>query len=442
MTAVRFHNVSKAYDLHSGTRTLFSAVKVVTGTKRPDDLFYALSDVSFEIKKGEAFGIIGRNGAGKSTILKVIAGITIPSSGTITVNGLVSSLIELGAGFHPDMSGRENIYMSAAILGITKKSIDKKFKEIVDFAELWDFIDVPVKKYSSGMYARLGFSVAVSVEPEILIIDEILSVGDVFFQQKCFAKMRQIIEQGTTFIYVTHDTAAMQNLCDRALLLDAGKMEFIGTTTEAVSRYYAKVGQKPDRTKAMEKTSAALRLETEKKTMTLEEIRAHSILKNSVQRHGARGLEVVAARITNDCGEDTSHVPMMGKLFFTILLRANENVHDPSCGIHLYNRMGTLVFAAGTRQLRHTLPDLKAGEEIIIGFELTLSVQPGEYTFSLGASEPAEDAQPNVGYIHDRHEMLGPIAVLADDTTTFPFYGIAKLPMSCSHRLITNTKPF
>jgi len=432
MTAVRFDHVWKAYDLHSGTRSLFSAVKVVTGTKKADDLFYALSDVTFEIRKGEAFGIIGRNGAGKSTILKVIAGITKPSSGTVEVNGLVSSLIELGAGFHPDMTGRENVYMSAAILGISRKVIDAKFKEIVDFAELWDFIDVPVKKYSSGMYARLGFSVAISVDPEILIIDEILSVGDVFFQQKCFTKMRQIIEQGTTFIYVTHDTAAMQNLCDRALLLDGGKMEFIGTTTEAVSRYYAKVGQKPDRTKAMQKTSAALRLESEKTAMTADEIRQRSILKTSTQRHGAKGLEVIAARVTNNCGEDTMHTAMSGTLTFTLLLHANEPVRDPSCGIHLYNRMGVLVYAAGTRQLRHQLADLKAGEELIVGFELTLSVQPGEYTFSLGASEPAEESQPNVGYIHDRHEMLGPLSVIGDDTKVFPFYGIAQLPMVIS----------
>jgi len=248
MTAIKFNRVTKAYDLQAGIRTVFSALKLVTGSdKISSELFHALSDVSFEVKKGEAFGIIGRNGAGKSTILKIIAGVTKPTSGTIEVNGLVSSLIELGAGFHPDMTGRENVYMSGAILGLSKKYIDRKFNEIVDFAELWDFIDVPVKKYSSGMYARLGFAVAVSIEPEILIIDEILSVGDIFFQQRCFTKMREIIESGTTFIFVTHDTAAVQNLCDRAILLESGRVDFVGDATEAVSRYYAKVGQKPDK---------------------------------------------------------------------------------------------------------------------------------------------------------------------------------------------------
>ncbi len=197
MTAIRFDNVSKVYDLKSGSRTMFSSIRSILGKPDSDTMLYALRDVSFEIQKGEAFGIIGRNGAGKSTLLKIIAGITTHTTGNVQVSGLISSLIELGAGFHPDLTGRENIYMSGALLGIPRKMMDEKFNEIVDFAELWKFIDVPVKKYSSGMYARLGFSVAVSIDPEILIVDEILSVGDIFFQQKCFAKMREIRNTGT-----------------------------------------------------------------------------------------------------------------------------------------------------------------------------------------------------------------------------------------------------
>lgn len=429
MSVVRFDHVSKAYDLHSGTRSIFASVKMIAGRETSGSRFYALSDVSFDIKKGEAFGIIGRNGAGKSTALKIIAGITTPSSGNVEVNGLVSSLIELGAGFHPDLTGRENVYMSAAILGLSRKYIESKFKEIVDFAELWDFIDVPVKKYSSGMYARLGFSVAISVKPEILIIDEILSVGDVFFQQKCFTKMRQIIGQGTTFIYVTHDTAAMQNLCDRAAVLDGGKLEFLGTTTEAVSRYYAKVGMKPDRNKILQRNPVVGAAQGTSPLATEDEIVAHSVLKGNEQRHGARGIELLAARVTNEKGIDTMTVPMTGKLRFTMLLQARENVHDPSCGIHLYNRMGMVVFAAGTRQLHHTLPDLRCGTKLVVCLELTLSVGPGEYTFSLGTSEPSGDGQLNTGFVHDRLEMLGPVIVTGDDSKLFPFYGIAQLPL-------------
>ena len=429
MSVIRFENVSKAYDLQSGSRTLFSSLKAIAGNTGAGDLFYALKDVSFDIGRGEAFGIIGKNGAGKSTILKIIAGITKPSSGAVTVNGLVSSLIELGSGFHPDMTGRENVYMSGAILGISRKQMEGRFNEIVDFAELWDFIDVPVKKYSSGMYARLGFAVAISVEPDILIVDEILSVGDVFFQQKCFAKMRQIIGKGTTFIFVTHDTAAMQNLCDRAILLEAGKIDYVGSTADVVSRYYAKVGQRPDSTKLVARNSMAAENPVEQSRVSAQEIMEHSILRNSMNRHGPRGLEVVAARVTDCAGVDTMRVEMQGHLLFSVLLKANEDVVDPSCGIHLYNRMGTLVFAAGTRQLRHRLPDLCTGEQLIVSFDLSLNVQPGEYTFSLGASEPTQDHQPNVGFIHDRHEMLGPLNVIVDDSKTFSFYGIAELPM-------------
>lgn len=438
MTAIRFDNVSKAYDLQAGRRTVLSALKLVTGGTASKELFYALKDVNFEIKKGEAFGIIGRNGAGKSTILKIIAGITRPSSGTIEVNGLVSSLIELGAGFHPDMSGRENVYMCGAILGLTRKYIDSKFKEITEFAELGEFIDVPVKKYSSGMYARLGFAVAVSVEPEILIIDEILSVGDVFFQQKCFTKMRQIIQKGVTFIFVTHDTAAVQNLCDRAILLENGQIEYIGDAIEAVSRYYAKVGQKPDRTRFPEKILSTHLVQSEESQISREKIIGCSILKNKGNRHGPRGLELIAARVTDKAMNDTLQVPILGQLMFHLLLRANENINEPTTGINLYDRMGNLVFAAGTPQLRHPLPNLLRGDEIIVQFELSMNVGVGEYTFSLMTSEPSADGSPNIGYFHDRYDMLGPIVVTSDPMQVYPFYGIAQLPMKISHSTVNN----
>ncbi len=438
MSAIRFDNVSKAYDLQAGRRTVLSALKLVTGGNASKDLFYALKDVNFEINKGEAFGIIGRNGAGKSTILKIIAGITKATSGSVEVNGLVSSLIELGAGFHPDMTGRENVYMSAAILGITKKFIGQKFKEIVDFAELWDFIDVPVKKYSSGMYARLGFAVAVSIEPEILIIDEILSVGDVFFQQRCFTKMRDIIEKGTTFIFVTHDTAAVQNLCSRAILLESGRVDFIGDTTEAVSRYYAKAGSKLERVQSVERKTTTQLTEDKKAKISAEEICKHSFLTRKLSRHGDRGLEIIAARVTDKHGNDTFHVPMQENLLFHLLLRAAEDIVEPTSGINIYDRMGNLVFAAGTPQLRHPLPSLNSGQEIVLTFEITFNVGPGEYTFSLIASEPSIEGVPNVGFFHDQLDMLGPIVVIADEKKVYPFYGIAQLPMKI---LSSNTIP-
>jgi ABC-type polysaccharide/polyol phosphate transport system ATPase subunit len=429
MTAVKFERVSKAYDLFSGNRTLFTSLKMVTGAQSPERLFFALSDVSFEVQKGQAFGIIGRNGAGKSTLLKIIAGITKPTSGVATVNGSVSSLIELGAGFHPDMTGRENVYMSAAILGIPRREIEGKFGEIVDFAELWDFIDVPVKKYSSGMYARLGFAVAVTVNPDILVVDEILSVGDIFFQQKCFTKMRQIIRQGTTFVYVTHDTAAMQNLCDCGLLLDNGKIEFIGPTTETVNRYYAKIGKRASPAHGGGQHLTGPERGTQMASVSSDDIIRHSILRGRYSRHGGQGIEIIALSVSNSAGEHVFHVPMEEELFFDVLLRANETIREPRVGMNLYDRMANLVFAAGTPQLKYTLPSMKPKEELIVRLELRFTVGPGEYTFSVNASEPSESGNPNTGFFHDVHEMLGPIRVVADEHQVYPFYGIAKLPM-------------
>lgn len=429
MIAVQFDKVSKAYDLHAGEGTILKSIRTISGLQKKDDLFYALSDVSFTIKKGEALGIIGRNGAGKSTILKIISGITRPTSGAVTVNGLVSSLIELGAGFHPDLTGRENVYLSAAILGIPKKVIDRKFEEIVDFAELWDFIDVPVKKYSSGMYARLGFSVAISVEPEILIIDEILSVGDVFFQQKCFRKMRDLIQQGITFIFVTHDTVAIQNLCNRAMLVDGGKVEYVGSTTEVVNRYYARVGQRPLWRPVAPLNSDRNSEDGSEQLCQREELIENSVIKGNVHRHGDRVLELLAARVTDMSGADTLTIPINGTLLFHLLLSARENIAVPASGLNLYDRMGNLVFSAGTPQLHTPIPALFAGQEVVLCFELELSVQPGEYTFTLVTSEPSADGNPNTGYFHDIHERLGPINVVADVMKVFPFYGIARLPM-------------
>ncbi|MDQ3562963.1 MAG: ABC transporter ATP-binding protein [Pseudomonadota bacterium] len=199
--------------------------------------FWAIDNVDFQVNKGEAFGIIGDNGAGKSTILKLLSRIIQPTSGQISVYGKLSALIEVGAGFHPDLTGRENIYLYGAILGMKREEIRSKFDEIVEFSELSDFIDTPVKRYSSGMYARLGFAVAAHVDPEILVVDEALSVGDFLFQKKCLEKMGSIRRKGATVIFVSHNLKAVSELCDRTLLLDKGKVVTIGPTGEVFNTY-------------------------------------------------------------------------------------------------------------------------------------------------------------------------------------------------------------
>src|SRR5438445_706678 len=199
--------------------------------------FWALKDVSFQVKNGEAVGIIGRNGAGKSTLLKILSRITEPTEGEVEIAGRVGSLLEVGTGFHPELTGRENIYLNGAILGMTRPHIKRKFDKIVEFAGLNSFLDTPVKRYSSGMYVRLAFAVAAHLEPDILLVDEVLAVGDVAFQKKCLGKMGEVAGEGRTVLFVSHNMAVMQTLCRRGIVLDQGRVQFDGTIRDAVSLY-------------------------------------------------------------------------------------------------------------------------------------------------------------------------------------------------------------
>lgn len=202
---------------------------------------WALKDISFDVHQGEVIGIIGRNGAGKSTLLKILSQITEPTEGEIRIQGRIASLLEVGTGFHPELTGRENIFMNGAILGMTRAEIKKKFDEIVTFADVEKFIDTPVKRYSSGMYVRLAFAVAAHLEPEILLVDEVLAVGDAAFQKKCLGKMEDVTKQGRTIIFVSHNMAAIENLCDRCILLDAGRLSCEGKTLLVIRRYLQEV---------------------------------------------------------------------------------------------------------------------------------------------------------------------------------------------------------
>jgi homopolymeric O-antigen transport system ATP-binding protein len=248
--ALQVQNLSKRYRISysggekngggSALRTLMSPFRYLISTLHepaPSEIIWALKDVSFEVKAGEVLGILGRNGAGKSTLLKILSRITEPSSGRALVNGRVGSLLEVGTGFHPELSGRENIYLSGAILGMRKEEIDRKFDEIVDFAEVEQFIDMPVKRYSSGMYVRLAFSVAAYLEPDILLVDEVLAVGDVAFQQKCLTRIKSLTSDGMTILLVSHNLAAIQSSCNRAIFLLKGELVEDGPTLDVIQRY-------------------------------------------------------------------------------------------------------------------------------------------------------------------------------------------------------------
>lgn len=242
MSVIEFDSVSKRFQLREG-RTLREFMPAFLSGRGWSPPFYALHDVSFSVEQGETFGIIGHNGSGKSTLLKLIADVMAPSEGVVRVSGLVSPLIELGAGFHPDMTGRENIFLNASILGMPNREIGARFSDIVAFSELAEFIDTPVKRYSSGMYVRLGFAVAAHSDPDILLVDEVLAVGDAAFQQKCFGKIREFQRQGVTIVLVSHALSLVEQFCHRALLLDHGRVTAEGSPQDVVQRYRATVDQ-------------------------------------------------------------------------------------------------------------------------------------------------------------------------------------------------------
>lgn len=236
--AVRLEHVSMRFNM---SRERVDSIKeyLIKAAKRQlfFDEFWALQDVSFEVNQGEVFGLVGLNGAGKSTLLKVIAGVLKPTTGTVSVSGSIAPLIELGAGFDGDLTARENVYMNGAVLGYNKAYMEQRYQEIMNFAELWDFADVPVKNFSSGMYARLGFSIATLVKPEILIVDEILGVGDFKFREKCKDRIRELMSGGTTVLMVSHSNDTIKNFCDRAAWLENGKIKKIGSVDEVCACY-------------------------------------------------------------------------------------------------------------------------------------------------------------------------------------------------------------
>ncbi|MEX2006648.1 MAG: ABC transporter ATP-binding protein [Candidatus Saccharimonadales bacterium] len=260
---IQVENISKSYDISHQTRASYGTLKddfanllkksVGRGDRDEHETFWALKDVSFEVGEGEAFGIIGKNGSGKSTLLKILSRIVEPSSGTARLRGRVASLLEVGTGFHQELTGRENIFFNGSMLGMSRQEIRKKFNEIVEFSEIEQFLDTPVKFYSSGMYVRLAFAVAAHLDPEILILDEVLAVGDAQFQKKSMDKMLSIAKGGRTIIFVSHSMASVEDLCDRAMLLHRGKVKIIGDTSEVVDKYLGESSPKE-----AEGTAAAL----------------------------------------------------------------------------------------------------------------------------------------------------------------------------------------
>lgn len=319
------------------------------GTELQQREFWALRDISFEVHRGEALGIIGSNGAGKSTILKLLSGIMAPTHGSITVRGRLSALIEVGAGFHPDLTGRENIYLNGTILGMSKEEIRRKFDDIIEFGGLREFVDTPVKRYSSGMYARLGFAVAAHVEPDLLIVDEVLSVGDYLFQQKCLDRMTAVLKGGTTVLFVSHNLHAVSDLCQRSILLEKGQMITQGPTDAVIREYVGRAQEQ----RSDEVARVAIR------SVTLRSAAGPS----GKFSPGDKAYVDVVVEARQDAGDVSIVLQLVDENFYPIFDTCNARLHDG-------------ISAA-----------LKAGEELRCTFELDMHLAAGTYHVNVYAHE-------------------------------------------------------
>jgi len=361
-TALRDVLMHNAQTLWNKTKDLATGKPIIQGDTLEE--VWALKDVNFEIRRGEAVGIIGRNGAGKSTLLKILSRIVEPSTGRVTIEGRVASLLEVGTGFHPELTGRENIYLNGTILGMTRAEIKRKFDEIVAFAEVEKYLDTPVKRYSSGMYVRLAFAVAAHLEPEILVIDEILAVGDAQFQKKCLGKMSTVAKQGRTVLFVSHNMSAVVGLCRSAMLLELGQVVIMGPVKEVINRYTLTAG-----------------CET---SVDLERL-----------PHGGSGAfaRLQMLSLFNDTGEPTGTFPMGGTAIMRLRVHCHQHMTNFEIGVKISSWAGVAVhyFVSTWEGMRCDL-----GEGIHL-FEITIPkimLLPGKYLIGawvLREGNPADD---------------------------------------------------
>ncbi len=309
----------------------------------PGETFTALDSVSFEVARGSTFGVIGENGSGKSTLLKLVAGITKPSRGSLTVHGRVSALIELGAGFHPEISGRENVMINGIMLGLTRREVEDRFDEIVAFAELEDFIDAPVKNYSSGMYMRLGFAVAIHVEPDILLIDEVLAVGDEGFTRKCLDKIAEFHRRGRTIVFVTHSLGLVEKMCDDVVWLCNGKVAGHGDPRRVVDAYLTYVAGGEDARLLAGQESAAAQALPERSAAE-----AAASGRYQAGRWGSRDVEITAVRLLDANGKDRRVFAPGEAVTIALSVRAAQPVTDFVFGIGLFSSDGVNIYATNT----------------------------------------------------------------------------------------------
>ncbi len=387
-TVITVENLSKVYRLYADPVDRLKEA-LHPRRKKYHREFHALQDVSFSLCRGEALGVIGKNGSGKSTLLKIISGVLTASGGSCVVDGRVSALLELGAGFNLEMSGLENIYFSGALLGFSRAEMAARVDAVLEFADIGEFIHQPVKTYSSGMFVRLAFSVAIIVDPEILIIDEALSVGDVKFQQKCMARIKQFAATRTV-IFVSHDTHAIVELCDRALWLDGGRVRMDGTPRFVSEKYLEYMYSADDTVKSPVDGGSAV------------QAAQFDPVDDSCRQFGDRRVEICGVQMRNAHG--CQPIAYSGEwLELRLLLRARSAVSRPVCGFVLKDRLGRELLADNTLLMGEDMAPFNAGESRVatFRFEQWLNLYPGEYCLGVAVADGDFDQQRQCHWIHD-----------------------------------------
>jgi lipopolysaccharide transport system ATP-binding protein len=445
--AVAVHNVSKRYLLYERPQDRLKQSLFWRFGKSYAREFWALRDVSFEVKPGEALGIIGRNGAGKSTLLQIVAGTLQPTSGDVQVNGRVAALLELGSGFNLEFTGRENVYLNGAILGFSRLEIDARFDEIAAFADIGDFLDQPVKLYSSGMFVRLAFAVQACVEPDVLVIDEALSVGDVFFQQKCHARLEELLACGTALLFVSHDMGTIEKYCPKALLLHEGQPVLYGTSHEVVAHYYY-LGRYDSLKTSPGSDKHVVAASNGGHTSSIEDW--PSVVHQLDLSHAVVVGEIDAAKCTSvaicDANGQPCHTFEIGETAtFYYEFEILKDLLVPVGGVTIITSKNIPIHAKNSMQHRIEAPAaVFRGSKVRFRQEVKLDLMTGQYIFNVGLGTTSAYYYSRTGLVSDSEIDENYVRVIGISNAgsfdivprragqPYPFYGYVGLEGSCS----------
>ena len=363
--------------------------------------FHALKNISFEVEEGETLGIVGQNGAGKSTLLKILTGILMPDSGAVHINGKITGLLELGTGFNPEFSGLENIFLNGTYIGLSRGDIEERLERIIAFTELGDFIREPLKTYSSGMVMRLAFSVAIHADPKAFVVDEALSVGDAYFQQKCMRKIKEFKNNGGSIVFVSHDMNAVKVLCDSAILLDQGLTIDYGTPKDIIDFYQGMI---------LQKTHLG---DVEVKTKKFKHVKTNATLSHE----SATGeVELINFLIKNKDEENISYIVSENILIINFKIKSTKNLSDPHYGCMIRNSLGQAVFETNTYCMGIHTDEVKIGKIIDIKFIFNCNLIPGDYSITIGVANKGYDRGSFEEYLLLIHD-IGQIKVIENDSS-------------------------